>query len=465
MAPGLTALGRLLPSSRTLSRDGQLVVLLVVLFLIRGAIYALVSPPFSLPDEKGHYDYVASLYESGGASVLGKERHQPSLYYWLSLPAYALFAGGPADLQVYALAASEPTLRTLIAVRLLSVLMTAPTVVLAYLTARAVFPANRLVYLGTAAFVALVPAYGWLAGSVNNDNLARLAAASVIFLAMRGLVSGFGLWSSLVAVGLAGLALASKPTTVPVVGVFAVILAGRALTRMLAGRRRTSAYAVSLGLLFAIGLAAWQGWSSAGSSLGNVLRRWVAPEVLSPEGAARFLSSFSSDPYTYQFKTFWGSFLNDSAQLPSPVYWLLAALTGVSLAGLLHLSFRALLAALTAGTHRAVMLPMLQVLALAAFIAGQWAISFARFYSNTALEPPDIIAGWDDDFALLSGRFLFPVMIPLGMVFTRGLEDILPRGWAKSAPWVLLALLLVVDMISIGTLMNGGYSWVAYPSE
>ena len=57
------------------------------------------------------------------------------------------------------------------------------------------------------------------------------------------------------------------------------------------------------------------------------------------------------------------------------------------------------------------------------------------------------------------------MMIPLGMVFTRGLEDILPRGWAKSAPWVLLALLLVVDMISIGTLMNGGYSWVAYPSE
>jgi len=160
-------------------------------YLILGALFAAMTPAWQAPDEPAHYNYIAYLAENGDFPVLHfgdyphayleqikaakfppgmpvtpirYESHQPPLYYVLAAPAYTLSGG------------------SLIALRLLSVLLGAGIVVLAYGVARRVLPGRSAPALGAAAFVAFLPQHLATVSQVGNDVLAELLLAAVLFL-------------------------------------------------------------------------------------------------------------------------------------------------------------------------------------------------------------------------------------------------------------------------------------------
>ena len=224
--------------------------LIIVIYLVVGTLYALFTPPWQIPDEPAHYNYVRFVAENLRYPVLQMgdypheyleeikakgfppemsidpiryEFHQPPLYYSLAVPFYWLTWFWPPAQQV-------------IALRFLSLLMGGGVVYLAYLVAREVFPTNEVLALGTAAFVAGVPMHLAMLAAVNNDGLAELMLAGILWMLIRYIKEGDKgkaeekVLRRLVGLGvLVGLGMLTKTTTlvsIPLVLV-AVVLAIR----------------------------------------------------------------------------------------------------------------------------------------------------------------------------------------------------------------------------------------------
>jgi 4-amino-4-deoxy-L-arabinose transferase-like glycosyltransferase len=164
--------------------------LLLLGYLMLGTLFAVRTPAWQAPDEPAHYNYVRQLAEGDlpviepgdwdqpylsevvGAEFdpvypvegLTYEDWQPPLYYLLQLPVYRLTGG------------------LVTAMRLLSVILGAGVVALAYVIGRQVFDGRVPYALAVAAFVAFVPQHLAILGSVNNDSLAELLIAAILAL-------------------------------------------------------------------------------------------------------------------------------------------------------------------------------------------------------------------------------------------------------------------------------------------
>ena len=168
-----------------------ILILILAGYFVLGALFAANTPAWQAPDEPAHYNYIAYLAENGNFPVLHfgdyphayleqikaakfppempvtpirYESHQPPLYYVLAAPIYGLASG------------------SLTALRLLSVLLGAGIVALAYGVARRVLPGRPDVALGAAAFVAFLPQHLATVSQVGNDVLAELLLAAVLFV-------------------------------------------------------------------------------------------------------------------------------------------------------------------------------------------------------------------------------------------------------------------------------------------
>ncbi len=196
--------------------------------LANGLAWSLIVPPFQVPDENAHYAYVAQVAERGtvprpaheemlspaeegtlGAigfygmigepkdpapfsqlqqqaiEAVGREKlstrgagdaltatNNPPLYYVLEAIPYKLAAGGTV-------------LDRLTAMRVLSALMGAVTVLLVYLFLMELLPGRRWAWSVGALMVAFQPLFGFISGGVNSDNLVYLMAAGTLWAVAR----------------------------------------------------------------------------------------------------------------------------------------------------------------------------------------------------------------------------------------------------------------------------------------
>jgi 4-amino-4-deoxy-L-arabinose transferase-like glycosyltransferase len=214
-----------------MNRIKFLLAFVVLAYLCVGALYAIKTPGWQVPDEPAHYNYVRQLAEGRGLPVLelgdydqgyldllrGErfppdlsvemveyEDHQPPLYYVLIAPFYRVFDGALTPL------------------RLFSVVLGAGVVLLAFAVAAAIFPGTPLLALGAAAFVAFLPQHVAMMAGVNNDSLAELLIGVVLWMSVRWVRKPApGRW--LVGLGVAlGLGLVTKTTFVPIAPVVAL---------------------------------------------------------------------------------------------------------------------------------------------------------------------------------------------------------------------------------------------------
>jgi 4-amino-4-deoxy-L-arabinose transferase-like glycosyltransferase len=350
------------------------IAVVIALFVAVASAYSVVMPLGEAPDEVSHYSYARYIAREGRLpppeGPASGEAFQPPLYYALGaaisawIPEGQFTVKGNSD---YSLAVVDSVPNTLLhtsqeafpyrdgalawhLIRLMSVAMGAVTVWATYGLARRVFSASPGLAAAAAAFVAFLPEFLFISGSVNNDNLATMissltllqiarlwrtepetagdgyaapghtAAGSVGGWLALGLLLGLGFWTKI-----------SLLVFWP--------LAGLAVLRAAARARQTRAYSIRAALvagtltfgssvLIALPLAV-RNALALGDPLGWALMRRVTEAVAGPltrEDYASWLMQL--------FQSFWGRFGGAAhVQMHPLVYAGLALVSAAALVG------------------------------------------------------------------------------------------------------------------------------------
>ena len=457
-------------------RELVLLALLLLGYLVLGTLFAVRTPAWQAPDEPAHVNYVRQLVQGGlpiiapgdwdqeylsqvvGAEFapaypvdgLTYEDWQPPLYYLLQAPIFALSGG------------------SLLAMRLLSVLLGAGVVALAYVVGRAVFDGDIPAALAVAAFVAFVPQHLAILGSVNNDSLAELIIAAMLALLVVPWpeappqspplggkkesfppVGGMNERRRLLALGLLlGVGFLTKGTVyimAPVVGVFLLVRywprrpdrsAVESLDRQKASTADLSGLirplllvfipALLLGLLWwGRNVAVYGGLDVIGKAAHDavVVGQPRTAEWLALYGLVGTITRFLRTTFT----SFWGQFGWMAAPLPGR---LVAALAAVTLAAVVGLVVATVVQAgeqgsRGAGERRPDDEPFFTRHSLVLGLTFLLTLSLHVFYNLT--------------FVQHQGRYLFPALIPIAVGFVVGwgywLRPLV-RRWAWAA-WLL----------------------------
>ncbi len=439
---------------------------LLAAYLALGALFAVRTPAWQAPDEPAHFNYVRQL--AGGelpviepgdwdqaylSQVVGAEFDpaypvagityedwQPPLYYLLQTPVYRLSGG------------------SLTAMRLLSVLLGAGVVALAYAVGRVVFGGRAPRALAVAAFVAFLPQHLAILGSVNNDSLAELLIAAILLLLVTpwperppvGRLSALGL--------LLGLGFLTKGTVylmAPVVGLFLLArywprarrpdkLAAANLSGLIRPLLLVFVPALLLGLLWwGRNVAVYGGLDVIGKAAHDavVVGQPRTAEWIAQYGPAGTLGRFLRTT----FNSFWGQFGWMAAPLPG---WMYGPLAGLTLAAAVGLA----LAALRADTRYEIRDTNGETsfVSRISYLVSTYYIPFVL--ALTFLLTLALHVFYNLTFVQHQGRYLFPALIPIAVGFTAGLGYWLrpiERRWAWAAYLLPVGFALVLGGMAL----------------
>lgn len=414
------------------------VLLILAGYLVAAACYAVWTPAWQVPDEPAHYNYARFLAENGRFPVLQAgdyphnyleeikarhfspdlsidpiryESHQPPLYYVLAAGVYALFAGASLFVR-------------LVAMRLLSVLMGAGTILLAYVLVRGNFPSRPCLAWGTAAFIAFLPMHIAVTAGVNNDALAELMLAVILLWLLRYLrrrpgrqsPTPFRDWLSLgLLLGLGLLTKTSVYIALPLTAL--VILWGE-------GRRVLRGWLISFGiaLLMALPWYVRNVLTYGGLDILGLGRHdAVTQEQLRTATwlASHDLRSLLTRFVETTFRSFWGQFGWMGVLLDSRLYTLLALLSGLAAFGVLWWLMRLLRRQTRLFPHETRALAVLGLSAFLTMLGYLW---------------------YNLQFIQHQGRYLFPALIPIGLAFAAGLYQLTTPAGARAAALFCSAL-------------------------
>jgi len=236
--------------------------------LLNGAAWSVIVPPFHVPDEIVHFAYVQYLAETGDAPrhVAGRQLsdeqqqtleslrffgvvgHREARPIWTDSAQSQLESVLSSDLsrvgdgatstavnnpplfyavQVvpYRLASGGTILDQLFVMRLLSVLLSALTVLAVFLFLREVFPGTAWAWTIGALAVAFQPLFAFISTGVNNDSGLYLASAALFLVLARICRRGLTRRRAIVLGAVVGLGLITKLTFVAFVPAVALALA------------------------------------------------------------------------------------------------------------------------------------------------------------------------------------------------------------------------------------------------
>ncbi len=423
------------------TRADSLARLVIALYLVVGALYAVLTPSWQVPDEPAHYNYARYIAEHSRLPELRQgdypaeyleeikarrfppdmsiesiryESHQPPLYYVLAALVYRLCVGGEIPLPL--------------GLRAFSLLLGAATLWVGYRLARDLFPGKPWLALGALAFAAFLPMHLAMTAAVNNDVMSDLLLNLIVW---RVLVMRAGDWSprrALALGALLGLAFLTKMQSYVAFGVTFGALAWDWFAA-----RRELATRLTIGR--AVGYAAIM----LSASL-LIAAPWLARNVLlygpnDPLGLLRHDQVVAGQLTTFQyiaehgsmalarafllttFRSFWGQFGWMGVVLPERIYLVFGIISILVLVGAISAAIRVLRA------RCAATLPW-RGLALCAL----WMLITALGY-----------LWWNTKYLQHQGRYLFPALIPIGCTFALGLREIMTRP-QKSA-WAVLGVM------------------------
>jgi len=426
---------------------------IVLVYCLLGLAYAVETPQWQTPDEPAHFNYVLYLAEHGAFPVLQMgdypheyleeikaaefppemsiepiryESHQPPLYYLLSALLYRVTEPLGFEAQFLVL-------------RLFSVLLGAFLLLVAYLIVAEIFPDSPFLPLAAPAVIATVPMHIAMSAAINNDTLAELILALVIWLCVREIKAGLTRPQTTLLGLLVALALLTKTT------IYAPVLLATLLA--LAVRVRQQGWRVFLGRLglvygLALALSGWWfvrnvltygdldlfAWQRHGSI---VVGQPTTAQWIAQYGLARTVQDF----FVVSFRSFWAQFGWMGVLIDSRLYLLLALLSLTVAVGFLLWVLRVVRKqALLSGFQRWALLLLLLIFLLVAAEHISYNLQFVQH----------------------QGRYLFPALLPIGLAFALGLRQWiliaagvldrlpLPHGVKRHLPAVLQALVLLL---------------------
>ncbi len=440
--------------------EKRLFLTILLCYWIAGALYAIYTPAWQLPDEPAHYNYIRQLVEAGccprieagdwsgdylaqltsgrfAPELLGDldsiqyEDHHPPLYYLLASPVFRLSNGDLISLRFYSLA------------------LGAGVVALSYLISRRVLPAQPQVALGVMALVAFLPQHLHMMSAVNNDALAELLVGLALLWLLRhldgdktpvwqlGLLVGLALLTKLTVYFLAllaplGLWLRWRRDGGPPGALLRTLAVYAAIAVIIGGvwwLRNISVY----GFPDLLGLAAHDR---------VVADQPRTADYISQHGGGVYLAQMSGTTV----KSFWGQF-----------GWMALPMDDV-LGGWIYRGFALLTLAGVSGAL----------------------LALARRGSEGSARSPDSTAGWvvllttllivllqfgyyNLEFQQWQGRYLFPALIPVAIILVRGADYWRARMLTRraAARWLTpLALsgLFVLDLYLLARVIVPGLS-------
>jgi 4-amino-4-deoxy-L-arabinose transferase-like glycosyltransferase len=381
-----------------LPREQLVLSLILLTYVVISSLYALLTPPWQVPDEPAHYNYIRQLaagrlpiiepgdYDHNYQEMLVSERfppqyslsgiqyedHQPPLYYLLATPIFLLFDGA------------------LLPLRLFSSLLGAGVIVLTYLVGRRIYPGRPLVTLTAVALVAFIPQHIAMMAGVNNDSLAELLLAAALLGAATMLTA-----EDAAKPWLLGLVLGAVFWTKSTAYIAAPVLGAALLFRWRHRKEPIGSLARQLAVLFGPAL------------------------LLGAATAGRFVRD--------TFRSFWGMFGWMSVAMDTRIYQGLGILTGVTGLGF---CLGAVGQRRKESEQRAV---------------GQ----FASRHVPTLLAVSAVLTiggylWWNLSFVQHQGRYLFPALIPLGLAAGVGWEKLTQARTARIAATALVPIAIVL---------------------
>jgi hypothetical protein len=421
---------------------------IVILYLILGALYATATPPWQAPDEPAHYNYVKYIAEHGqlpelqpgdypheyleeikaarfspdlSVDPIRYEFHQPPLYYLVSSIIYRINLG-LFDLPM------------LLVLRGLSLLLGAAALRIGYNVVRAVYPQEPLLALGAVAFAATLPMHLTMTATVNNDVLTGLLLA---YIAWKVFAMQPGDWTPRRSLGLGallGLAFLTKLQSYAAFGIVLFALAwdtwqARRGPSSLTWRRAIGCAGILLGTALVVA-SPWLLNNIAMYGLTDplglarhdavVTGQLTTAQYLADHGALALARAFIQTT----FQSFWGQFGWMGVVLPQRVYLALAVLSGLVIVGAIAYAVRVLRGGepLQPATRRGLVLLLV------------WGSLSVMGY-----------LWWNTKYLQHQARYLFPALIPWGVAFTLGFREVLRRAF-----WPALALLGLAALATLG---------------
>ncbi len=420
---------------------------LLLLYLMVGGSYSVLTPLFEAPDEVWHYEYVRWLVEGHGLPTpeeVGdapwhQEGSQPPLYYALTAlltapiptedasrvirynPHAAM--GDPQavdnrNVMLHGAAESWPWRGTVLAAhmaRFVSLLLGALTVAATYGTARAL-RCDEATSLLAAAFVAFNPQFLFLSASVNNDNLVTLLSALVLWRVVVLLrMERLRRRDAFLLGALAGAAALSKLSGLLTVVLVAVVVIWhawrqRSLRTFVEGGTMAAGAALLVG-----GWWYWRNWHLYGDPLGLPAMFAILPQRTQPPGLGELWLEWQG-----VWRSFWGVFGWFNITLPAWLYRFYRGLTLLAGVGL--------------------------------------AVRFRRRTEDGRGVQVMLLVGWTLLLlvALLhwaqmrypQGRLLFPALTAVAVLMALGWRALLPERWHVPVSVVLgLWLLLIAAVV------------------
>lgn len=434
-----------------LREHGALLVILV-LFVLLGILYSVITPIFEASDELWHYPFVKHLADGGGLPVqrrdqLGpwrQEGSQPPLYYALGalltshintqdldsvrqLNPHADI-GVPTNDRNVNMVIHTPRERwpyrgTVLAVHLvrwMSVLLAAGTVVAAYLLARQVFPNDKLLAITSAGLTAFNPMFLFIAGSVNNDTLATMLCALCLWLAVRFIMSTPtpAQWTLLgVLLGLGSISKASALALLPLAGLAVVVVA----VRQRSARKLCTATCLVLVPAVAVGgWWYWRNWTLYRDPVG--LSAFVA--IVGPRYPVPSLRQLLGEWKGFVM-SFWGFFGGVNVAAPPCAYWLPSLMSVAGLAGVPLYLRRA---------HRVERPNLLFWMQLGLVIVWPFAVLAA-------------LVRWTLMTIASQGRLMFPSLTAINLLVAMGLLGWAPPRWRPALCSTACSVMLVIALL------------------
>jgi 4-amino-4-deoxy-L-arabinose transferase-like glycosyltransferase len=377
---------------------------------------------------------------------------QPPLYYVLATPLYRLFGGA------------------LVPLRLLSLALGAGVVAMAYAIALAWRPGDTTLALGASAFVALVPMHLTMIASVNNDALAELLLAAVMLRLMRLTVQPADKGqaesrpSGLIVTGLLlGLGLVTKATVYVAIPLAAIALVLFERRPTLLARRALAFFVPAFALVVPwyvrnVAVYGWPDVLGARNHAAVVVGQLRTADYLAAVGWPTYLTNL----LTTSFHSFWGQFGWMAVPMDGRIYLGLGLLSGLAVLGCVLAARRG---RLEDGPSPPLspefpILPFFHPSILPSFrpsmntiLVGLWLAfsSLMYLYYNLSL-------------VQFQGRYLFPALVPIGLLGMLGLRQILSRRWVWIGAGICgltgvivgVASLLRGDLDKWGLLITGG---------
>ena len=437
--------------SRPHSRHFPSLLLILALYLALAAGYALLTPLWQAPDEPAHFNNVAYIAQKGHLPVLQPgdydqayleklkaehfppelsiasvryERHQPPLYYLLMTPVLAALRDAALAAQVRAL-------------RLVNAFIGALTILFIWLGARRFFEERPRAALLAVGFVAFLPMHIAMTASINNDAMAELLIAAVMFRLLGALRSQGAAPAQWAFTGLlVGLGLLTKFQAyilIPLVGmVWLWLIWQDARAQRLAASSWLGGAALALPALL-LGAPWW---------LRNVrlygfpdlfgLDRHNAVVVGQPRTAdwiaVQGWGAYLDRLLSFTFRSFWGVFGWMGVFMDARVYLFLTLFSLLILAGLAWLALSG---------RRSLALSRFQKEALALLFLHLSLVAAAYFWYNLS-------------FVQHQGRYLFPALLPISILVAAGLLAIFsPAGsrWGAGVALLFLGYWLALGLM------------------